>query len=88
MSTILLTFASFAASISLQVPTLSTACASAVILRGLPGTNPTAIMRESMSEREVAREEGEDFTRSSWRRVTEEASIWEGGGRREGGREV
>mmetsp|Transcript_32939 Transcript_32939/g.70130 ORF Transcript_32939/g.70130 Transcript_32939/m.70130 type:complete len:266 (-) Transcript_32939:8-805(-) len=38
--------AALAASISLQVPTLSTSCAAAFILRGFPGTNPTAMTRD------------------------------------------
>ena len=41
--------------INLHVPTLSTSCAAAFILSGLPGTNPTAITRDCAPDKADAR---------------------------------
>mmetsp|Transcript_31562 Transcript_31562/g.66082 ORF Transcript_31562/g.66082 Transcript_31562/m.66082 type:complete len:370 (-) Transcript_31562:144-1253(-) len=48
--------ADLAASMSLQVPTLSTSWADLFILRGLPGTKPTAMTRDWAPERADARD--------------------------------
>mmetsp|Transcript_28621 Transcript_28621/g.64591 ORF Transcript_28621/g.64591 Transcript_28621/m.64591 type:complete len:232 (+) Transcript_28621:449-1144(+) len=64
-STTFLTPAALAASISLHVPTLSTACAASFILSGLPGTNPTAMTRLCAPDRADARASVESAVTSS-----------------------
>ena len=64
-----------AASISLTVPTLSTAWAAAVILNGLPGTKPTAITRPSTPLRLAVSSATPRVSTSSPRSSTALASI-------------
>mmetsp|Transcript_22599 Transcript_22599/g.45769 ORF Transcript_22599/g.45769 Transcript_22599/m.45769 type:complete len:258 (+) Transcript_22599:351-1124(+) len=66
-----------AASMRRHVPTLSTACAAAFILRGLPGTNPRATTRESAPARAASMSASESETTSRRRRATDAAASTE-----------
>ena len=75
--TTLLMPAAFAASINLHVPTLSTLCASSFILKGLPGINPRAIIRESAPSNVLAISSTLSMTTSKCLSATDEVSTLE-----------